>query len=231
MGEITLYPDRIVARWYGNEETIWPASVLDLSKYFFHTLQIDAEFTLGDLFRLIDRDGVEFLEAVTGECIEPVLAEARTPDESDGAMQIAYLRVCNAHGEDCLRRDFDGWGAWDEPYDGAWQESPDTPRAGPISVSLTPVNRLLHLPLRYDPELVFRTREGVEEYRTRIDITLIEFLKAIFFDLTFHGSPEQRDEFREELRGRVDEIDRGEARLIPADEVFKELRSRLRPPD
>jgi hypothetical protein len=231
MGILTLYPGRIVARWYTDEETVWPESILDLSRYFFYRLEIDSEFTLRDVFRLIDGDGVEFLEAVIGERISPLLEEARTPPGSEDVARIAFLRVYNAHEDAVLRREFDGWGAWDEPYDGAWERHPDSPRAGPISVSLTPVNQLLDVPLRYDPELVFRNQQGAEEYRARIDINLIEFLKAIFYDLTFYGSPNERDEMREELRRRVDEIDRGEAELIPADQVFERLRERRRRPE
>jgi hypothetical protein len=223
MGEITLYPDRLVARWYQEEETVWPASVMDLSKYFFYSLEIDPAFTFGDLIRLLDHEDVEFLETVIGERVEPLLREARTRSRSDADSRIDFLRVYNVHQNGFLRREFDGWGAWDEPYDGAWEHDPAMPRIGGISVSLTPVCELLHLPLRYDPELVFRAEKQIEEYRSEIDITFIEFLKAIFFDLTFHGGPEERDSVSAELRRRVDEIERGEAKLIPADELFKEL--------
>lgn len=227
MGRITLLPGRVVARWYHEEETVWPASVFDLSKYFFYSLELDPEFTFGDLCRLLDQEGAELLEMVIGEHVVPLLEEARLAPEPEGVEGIQFLRVYNAHADEHLRREFEGWGSWDEPYHGAWKEHPDWPREGSISVSLTPVNQLLDLPLRYDPELVFRDSAGTEEYRTRIDISLIEFLKAIFFELTFHGTPDERDEVRAELRRRVEEIERGGAKLIPADEVFRQVRERL----
>lgn len=228
MGEITLYPDRVVSRWYHNEETVRPGSILDLSKYFFYSLTIDADFTFGDLFALLDREGTDFLGAVLGERVDPVLEEGRRPPALPARGQINFLRVCNVHEGGCLRREFDGWGAWDEPYDGAWQKHADWPRAGPIAVGLTPVNQLLELPLRYDPDLVFRDEDGNEEYRTTIDITFIEFLKAVFYELTFHGSPEERDEVTNELRQRIEEIESGDATLIPVDEVLKSIHEKLR---
>lgn len=227
MGEITLHAGHIVVRGYGEDETVWPGSAEELSRYFFHRLEIDPEFTLGDLFTLLDRDGIEFLEAVLGEHIAPLLEEARVPPVSHDGLRIEYLTVSNVHSDGCLHREFDGWGPWDEPYDGAWANDPTYPRRGSISVSMTPVNQLLQVPLRYDPELIFWSSPGVEAYRTRIDITFLDFLKAIFYDLTFYGPPADRDAMRAELQRRVEEIDRGEVELIPGEEVFRELRERL----
>lgn len=226
MGEITLYPGRIVTRGYTEEETVWPGSAVELASYFFHAVEIAPEFTLGDLFDLIDREDVDFLECVLDEPVGALLREAREAPVSREDLRIEFLAVSSVHEDGRLRRDFHGWGPWDEPYEGAWEEDPEYPRSGAISVSLTPVNELLDVPLRYDPEIVFMPARA-EEQGTRIDITLIEFLKAIFFDLTFYGLPDERDELREELRRRVEEIDRGEVDLIPADEVFRDLRDRF----
>jgi hypothetical protein len=226
MGSITLYRDRLVARRYSEEETVQTTTVVDLARYFFHTVALDPAFTLGDLFALLDRDDVAFLELVLGEHVVPLLREARVPPDPDDDLRVDYLRVYNEHGDGRLFRGFDGWGPWNEPYDGAWSENPDWPRAGGISVSLVPVNRLSRIPLRYDPALVFSDEDGAETYRTEIEITLIEFLKAIFFDLTFHGNPEERDETREELDRRFAEIRSGEVEAIPADVLLEELPKR-----
>lgn len=230
MGQIVLHPDHLLVQSYGEEESVWPASVIDLAAYFFHQVEVDPRFTLGDFFRLLDRDDVEFLEAVIGESVAPLLDEAREPASGGPDLRIGFLRVYNAYDDGQLIRDFDGWGPWDEPYDGAWEKEPDYPREGGISVSLTPVNQLLGIPLRYDPDLVFRTDAGVEEYRTRIGITFIEFIKAVFYDLTFYGPPAERDEVRAELLQRAEEIGRGEAELIPGEEFLARLRERLDPP-
>lgn len=226
MGQIVLYPDHLVVHSLEGEEPVWPAGVEDLIPYFFHSIEVDPRFTMGDLFRLLDRDGVELLEAFIGESVTPLLDEARELPAGAGDLRVDYLRVYNTYDDGEIFREFDAWGPWDEPYDGAWAEHPDTPREGGVSVSLTPANQLLDVPLRYDPVLVFRDAAGKEEYRTRIGITFIEFIKAIFYDLTFYGPPAERDELRSDLERRVEEIDRGEADLIPAEEVFDRLRQR-----
>lgn len=220
MGRIVLHPDHLIVHSHGEEEPVWPGGIEDLAPYFLDSLEIDSAFTLGDLFRLLDRDGVEVLEVVMREAVSPLLDEAREPPRGGGDLRVEYLRVYNTYADGEILREFDGWGPWNEPYDGAWTKEPDYPRVGPISVGLTPVNQLLAVPLRYDPALVFRNAAGAEEYSTRIGITFLEFLKAIFYDLTFYGPPAQRDQVRADLQRAVEEIDRGEAGLIPFDEVI-----------
>lgn len=89
------------------------------------------------------------------------------------------------------------------------------------------MNQLRDVPLRYEPEVVFVGSGAAEEFRTRIGIALFDFLKAIFYELTFHGSPTERDEVRDELRRRVEEIERGDVELIPGEQVLDEVRERL----
>lgn len=224
MGQITLSPGRVVAsRWYGEEDMVWPSSIQDLVPYFFDCLKLDPALTLGDLFQLLDRDDVELLAAVLNENVIPILEEGRRGgSEPNGEESLQFLRVYNRHEDGYLRRGLDAWGSWNQPYDDA--EATAAPRATWFSVSLTPVGQLLDLPMRYDSALEFRDRAGATEYRTNVAITFLEFLKAIFDDLTFYGTPDERDAVLEDLRRQVEEIDRGEARLIPAEEVLRELR-------
>jgi hypothetical protein len=216
----------VISRWPDPDETVWVAGVEALLPYLTWTVELDTDFTLGDLFHLIDRDDVTLLEQILHEELAPVLEEAREgPSPRDDDEALHFLRVYNQHEDGDVHRGLDAWGSWNQPYEDG--QGPAGARDTWVSVSLTPVGRLLHLPIRYDPELLFQDRAGQPEYRTRVGITLIEFLKAIFDDLTFHGSPEDRDGVRLELLRRVEEIERGEAELIPAEEVFRDLQRKL----
>lgn len=226
-GVITLYPGRIGVRRAREEETVWPGSTAELARYSLYTVQIDPGFTLGELFQLLDREDSGFLAEILDEDIEPLLEEARLGSVTDTNVRIDYLSVSNVHQDGHLWREFNGWGPWDEPYDGAWKADPAMPRWGPIAVGLTPLCELLGLSIRYDPDLVFRDDSGEEAYRTRIDITVIEFLKAVFYELSFYGSPEERNRLRDDLQRRLAEIEADDVELIPADEVLREARQRL----
>ena len=227
MGMITLHPGRlVVSRWPGDDDTVWPGGVQDLLPYLLYSLELNPDFTLADLFHLLERDDVALLATILDERVAPVLEEARRSDvPADDDEPLHFLRVSNRHEGGYLRRELDAWGTWDQPYDDAEGEA--GPRDTWMSVSLTPVGQLLHVPIRYDPEVLFRNRAFEIEYRTTVDITLIEFLKAVFDELTFHGSPEERDQVLRGLKRQVEEIKRGEVRLIPHEEVARELRERL----
>lgn len=224
MGHITLYPGRVVvSRSHGKEDTVWPGSIEDLVPYFFYWLELDSDFSLGDLFYLLDRDDVALLAAVLNERVIPILEEARQgPSESNGDESLQFLRVHNGHEDGYLVRGLDAFGSWNQPYEDAHGTA--GPRDTWFSVSLTPIGQLLDLPIRYDSALEFRNDADAMEYRTTVAITLLEFLKAIFDDLTSYGTPDERNEVRDELKRRVEEIDRGDATLIPAEDLFRELR-------
>lgn len=227
MGTITLHPGRlVVTRWPGDEATVWPASASDFLPYLLYTVELGSDFTLGDLFRLVDREDVGLLAELLDENVLPVLEEARQGTvESDDDEPLRFLRVSNRHEDGCLRRELDAWGTWHQPYADADGEA--GPHETSISVSLTPIGQLLDVPIRYDPELLFRNRGFEVEYTTSIDITFIEFLKAVFDDLTFHGVPEERDQMLRTLKRQVEQIEREEVRLIPHEEVARGLRNKI----
>jgi hypothetical protein len=53
------------------------------------------------------------------------------------------------------------------------------------------------------------------------DVTLLQLIHALFWELSFFGTPEQRDAMREELHQRVKRIESGQERLIPWDDIQK----------
>lgn len=72
----------------------------------------------------------------------------------------------------------------------------------------------------------------------KIEITYQQVLEAVkqfaprereqleFWELSFFGTPEERDGQREELRERVRRIDAGEEKLIPLEDLWRELEER-----
>lgn len=78
-----------------------------------------------------------------------------------------------------------------------------------FGVDFTPVNQLVHLPVRYDPAVTFPDRRrgsGEVRLEDRITITFGELVHAIFWELGFLGSPEARDERGAMLHEQVSEL-------------------------
>ena len=228
MNFVRLTSNGLVRSRHYQTEDVSVETAADILPLLGYDVEIEDGFTLGDLIALIDKPGFEALGAILGEHIESVLDEARdVAGDSDRDDDIHYLHVYNDGANGGLFRGFGGWGEIGEPYPGAWEEDPDIPREGALAVGLSPLRDLLHLPLRYDPEVVFRNKKFEEVYRTELPISLFDFLKAVFYELTFYGTASERDAMLADLKERIREIEDGEVELIPAEEVFESLRDRL----
>ena len=98
------------------------------------------------------------------------------------------------------------------------------------AIEMTPLNQLCHLPLRLDPVMTIRPNLT---HKTTLEpleipapgITLLQLLYHVFWELSFFGTPEDRDAEREELQERVRRIDTGEAKLIPLEDIYTALHS------
>lgn len=159
--------------------------------------------------------------ALTGERTPMKLVDATSDDPVTGEPALRRLHAPQMHGTwkppYDLVREFGGWGKWHEPYEGYFGEHPEIDPEryeGAFALDLTPVSHLLNLPLRYNPNVQFRSGSapGAGEllFETQLTITLGEFLQAIFWEIGFHGSPSDRDEARETLLDRVDAVHRRE---------------------
>lgn len=95
------------------------------------------------------------------------------------------------------------------------------------------IRDVLDKELRVDHHIiVYRLGEKHEElFRARYAISLMELLDAIYWEISFYGPPQNREEFFEELNDRKKEIDeaieRGEEPGIPWEEVKEKLRSNI----
>jgi hypothetical protein len=74
-----------------------------------------------------------------------------------------------------------------------------------ISYSYTPVNEVAHLPIRLNERFILRENEKVV-LDVNQKFTLIEVLNAIYYDISFHGGPKDRDKFLGEMNEQVKKI-------------------------
>lgn len=217
-----------------------PRTLPELLRFWHYVLEgIDSDVVLGDVFDLMD--GVKNIGLLSGlfSCdLRAFLKEAKQPVPEDATWSdIQYLEVYNtpwleydAEDEDFkppynITRDFHGWGTWEKP-----ELAPeDHPEEGPLAIEYTPVNELADVPLRYNPRIAYPKElyGGDYHFETEITIRFGEFLHAIFWEIGFLGTPGDRNESLQELKRRVDEIESGDAELIPFDDVLKDLKDKI----
>lgn len=96
------------------------------------------------------------------------------------------------------------------------KDGKEPPEEECYGVSFSPAFHYSHLPIVLDhkveltKEIVFSRKGRVLEPRETLatvacPITLLDFLDAIYWEISFNGGPESRDDFREEMNDRVDE--------------------------
>ena len=95
-------------------------------------------------------------------------------------------------------------------------------------IDFSPMYKLADLPVKLDTGVEFFKPRDYKPGRKPIikaerSFSLEDVLDAIYWEISFHGDPQGKRERLEELKERVDSIKDGTAKLIPADEVFKDL--------
>jgi hypothetical protein len=210
-------------------------------------VEIAEDFTLGDLCRIIYNSKELTIDALSTlvQCsLQPFLDECLRPVDraDDDESKLHYIRLfweCeyDAPAEDrwppatSLWLHADGVGdTWEDCRPGGkfYEEGKDVSRCNRYAIEMTPLYALRDLPLRIDPIMIVQpslTERG-DQAPLEIpapDVTLLQLIHALFWELSFFGTPEKRDATREELRQQVARIERGEERLIPWEDVCKDL--------
>jgi len=99
------------------------------------------------------------------------------------------------------------------------------------SVGFTPVNEIIDTPLKLNDKFEAVNWIGSGKgnaFSTLKSWTLGDFLYGIFFELSFFGVPEERDAKMREIEKSYEEVKSGEAKLIPWEEVKKNLEDRIK---
>lgn len=106
--------------------------------------------------------------------------------------------------------------------------SPDKKDGINYGVGFTPTNELARLPIKVNTDFVIyetlhKKPYYKEKYKSTVTPTLFQIIFGIFWELSFHGGPDGRDEVIEMLDQRVKDIKSGKAKFIPMEDVFKDF--------
>jgi hypothetical protein len=160
--------------------------------------------TLGDIFQAVEHDTelAAFIEHWAWCNLSAFHSEARTP--ATEASELACIEIAKSFE----------WNAREA------QEAIDVSGVGKANghggthygLDFTPVNQLVHLPVRLRPEMEIRNdrkKLGTAPWR----FTLLEVLGKIYLEIDFYGNPEDRDRESVELK---ETLRNGHEGLAPA---------------
>jgi hypothetical protein len=196
------------------------SNVAELTKYEEDLAHPDEPLRWMDGDEATEQDRLDAGIAMLTGAPKPMrVVDATGDDPITGEPSLRRLHVPRIHGRWIppydLRREFEGWGRWEEPYRGYFSQHPEIDPEryeGAFALDFIALSAILHLPLRYRPKVQFWSGpfRGAGEllFETELTITFGEFLRAIFWEIGFHGSPAERDAAFESLRERIEAVDR-----------------------
>lgn len=207
-------------------------------------VEVADPFTLGDLCLMI-RDcqelDLETLSALLRCPLAPFIAECQRPRDptASPASDLSAIRLrwqCEYDRPDETRwppstslwLEVDGMGdTWEDCQPGGqfYEPGKDYSHCSQYAIEMTPLYELRHLPLRIDPTMVITCTAEMEKEPLEIPapgVTLLQLIYALFWELSFFGTPVERDAQRAALKEQVRRIEAGEEELMPWEDVRRE---------
>jgi len=211
-------------------------------------------FTLEDLFKILEKE-VKKYDIIFGSDLGHYPLSLYIDDIKKDAGDVVkdgmeYLEVywtCNCEAYEQrgykewknsieISADFHGWGTWTDDPNTPW---PDGQRGG-FAIEFTPLAELKHYPLKVRTQTKIYLDDGTydnDEDGNMVSKVLFEgekyfsvfdFISAILYEISWGGSPEQRDGKMEEIEASAadvkEKIDAGD---IESFKSFDELRDSL----
>jgi hypothetical protein len=176
---------------------------------------IEPDVTLGDIFKAVDQD--ELLCFFLGEyswcSVKAFHAEALKPSLEKSDLKYIelskYVDLEDSCGDPGEHIDVSGIGKPHEHHNR-------------YAIDLTPVNELACLPVRLNPVIKFRKDLKTVSESPGVCFSLLEVLGEIYYEVSFHGSPQQREGVSLHLESIMREIENGTAELVPFESVFED---------
>jgi hypothetical protein len=159
---------------------------------------IESGVTLGDIFQAVeqDRELVRFLEEWSWCDVQAFHAEAGKPTSKPSDLE--YIEIAKYF-------EWNAWGA-QETVDVSGIGEPNEDGGTHCGLDFTPVNELVHLPVRLRPQMqIHKDHKRLGE--APCTFTLLDVLGEIYWEISFYGSPDERDRSRAELQESMSEVD------------------------
>lgn len=191
-----------------------------LPRKLYDECDLQKGLTLRDVFLLLQKH-IQFCEMTIGNWVEEIVEEGLSnPLPDDFKMDMSYLECYWSWEEDKHEKTIGGY--YFPGFHGQ-DLSPDA-ECQNIGVSLTPVNELMPYELKLRKMVTISpghketmkaldAHKPVKHRERKGGYTLGHILYSIIWELSFHGGPKEREEFKEMLQGRIDRVKSGEEKL------------------
>lgn len=197
----------------------------------FAPCAVEEELTLGDIFKYVsEHELLQDVIAMYSWCsgIEEFHRAALLPlakeddDEKLWHLEIArYVSIyATKNGYFNYQPDFIGVGELSKDLVAHYKEHGlELPDSQTYGIGMTPPNELVHLPVHCETDMEFsfvnKQYKVVEKKKAKTFYTLLDLLDAIYFEISFYGgSPQEIQEVKEEVQGRIESI-RENVDLLP----------------
>ena len=220
----------------------WPnkdVEVHDFWRHHHNHLVIEEGATLEDFLTCLGNaftgwDGVRQLNHYCQCNFQSLLVDMRgTPRPEIDANEIDFLEVfpileINRYGKKTDLSDFSsywcfhGWGTWSDKGVPAGTK-------GGYAIEMSPISELKHLPLKIKNVAELGYSGGRPKYvytkvmDVRVEPTFLEVVKAVLWELSFFGSPQERDDKTAELKQAIADIESGAVKTVS----WKSVKNRL----
>lgn len=185
---------------------------------------VEPDVTLKDIINYVYSEPL--LSALIGEyswcSVEAFYKEVNTPTDKKSDLDYIDLTQCI---------EFNDWGVSNSvSVNGAGPnkektEYDDRDYVDNWGIELTPVNEMADTKIRLNPKVSFSDNRNKLYKHEEVDgacFSFLEVISEIFYEISFCGSPSDRDEMGLNLKQAVDEIKSGKAKIVPFEFPDKE---------
>lgn len=225
----------------------------DASRFLFEICDLESGIILKDIFLLLNSN-LDIFDSIIGNWCKEIVTEGLTGQEKPytgeyNQDEIEYLELYWAFdyddgdykdGESCFsgyhRPSFNGMGfeqKEDKLFESGEVECPKDKRTS-WAVEMRPTNELINYPVKLGSKVeVYEENHTKKEYMSKLaeyngaTFTLGNILEGIIWELSFFGSPENRNKATEELHQRIEEYKEGNVELKSSEEVFENIKKKL----
>lgn len=212
---------KIISDYYGESKEVSPMNLLKVA-FLEDVTEIDG-WTLEDLMDIVnplkeiwsELAWCDF-EAFYKELKSDLPAEKADIDHIDGVDRIKVYRVMELGDDGYITESFHIHGEADG--------DPNT-----YAMGYSPLNTMKHLKIVASDDFEVRKMYSVDPplFKAKKPLCLLEIIWAILWEISFHGTPEDREAFNTELGERIKNIEDGTEEMIPAEEVMERLKARI----